>query len=227
MRLTKNSTSEILSLASSIAHEVRNPLAAIKESCQIVKDNLDQAIEFIDLISTTSARGLLISEMILQNIKNGEIDKSGFNELSMADIVRSAIKEFAFTSEKEKNSVNIDLEDDFIFKGDETLMIFALFNLLKNFLYYKANINIWLEANKRDESDGNYYNYLHFKDDGIGINEEKLPHIFDSFFTDGKKEGTGLGLPFCKRVMMSFDGDIFAKSEVGCGVEFILRFPTR
>jgi signal transduction histidine kinase len=51
-----------------------------------------------------------------------------------------------------------------------------------------------------------------------------LESIFDSFVTSGKPSGTGLGLPFCKRVMQAFNGDIICQSENGKGAEFILKF---
>jgi len=206
---------EIKSLAGSIAHETRNPLSAIKGCCEVVKSNLNEAIEFIDLIAISSNRGLSIIDMILQNIREEEIDKSLFNNLSIASIVELAIKEFAFESEEQKNLININLENDFIFKGDKTLMIFVLFNLLKNSLYYKAKINIWLDDGKK---------CLYFKDNGVGIPADKLRSIFDSFFTSNKKRGTGLGLPFCKRVMNAFGGDISCKSKEGEGVKFCLQF---
>jgi two-component system CAI-1 autoinducer sensor kinase/phosphatase CqsS len=205
----------IKSLAGSIAHETRNPLASIKQGCDIIKNCLDEAMEFLDLISTSSTRGLMISEMILANIREEKIDTSKFTDLSIAKIVKSAIREFAFESKKEEGLINVNLEDDFIFKGDETLMIFVLFNLLKNSLYYKAKINIWLDADKK---------FLYFKDDGVGIPADKLELIFDDFFTSNKKGGTGLGLPFCKRVMNAFGGDISCKSVEGEGVEFCLNF---
>jgi two-component system CAI-1 autoinducer sensor kinase/phosphatase CqsS len=203
------------SLAGSIAHETRNPLSAIKGCCDIIKDNLTQAQEFIDLISTSSSRGLSIIDMILQNIRDEEIDKTKFLNLSIASIVKSAIREFAFESEDERQLVDVDLEDDFIFRGDETMAIFVLINLLKNSIYYKAKINIWLDADKK---------CLYFKDDGIGIPKDKLESIFDSFFTSNKKGGTGLGLPFCRRVMQAFGGDIACTSIEGQGVEFCLKF---
>jgi len=211
-----NKIQKVKSLAGSIAHETRNPLSAIKGCCELVKSNLNEAMEFIDLISISSNRGLVMVDMILQNIRDEEIDKSNFVNLSISTIVKLAIKEFVFEDEEQKGLVDVDLENDFIFKGDETLMIFVLFNLLKNSLYYKANINIWLDSDKK---------CLYFKDDGVGISADKLESIFDSFFTSNKKGGTGLGLPFCKRVMQAFGGDISCKSVEGEGVEFCLNFP--
>ena len=206
-------------LSASIAHETRNPLSAIRGCCDIIKGNLDEAVEYLDLIATASNRGLLITDMILTNIREGEIDASKFVNLSILDIIKTAIKEFSFGDEAEKALVVVDLSDlaknDFDFKGDETMMIFVLFNLLKNSLYYKAQINIWLDNDKK---------CLYFKDDGVGIPADKLPHIFESFFTSNKKGGTGLGLPFCKRVMQAFGGDIICESKEGEGVEFYLKF---
>jgi len=205
---------QLKSLAGSIAHETRNPLAAIQGCCELVKDNLNQAIELIDLMAVSSNRGLAIISVILQNIRDEEIDKSKFTNLSIANVVNSAIREFAFENEEEKNLVSANLESDFEFCGDETLMIFVLFNLLKNSLHYKAKINIWLDDKKR----------LYFKDNGVGIPADKLESIFDSFFTSNKKGGTGLGLPFCKRVMKAFGGDISCKSKEGKFTEFVLNF---
>ncbi|MFT7098194.1 MAG: signal transduction histidine kinase [Rickettsiales bacterium] len=205
------------SLAGSIAHETRNPLSAIKGCCEIIKSNLDQAMEFLDLISVSSSRGLSIIDMTLQNIRGEEIDKSKFRHISMGTIIEAACCEYAFESAEQKKLVNIDLTDHFDFKGDETLMIFVVFNLLKNSLYYKANIKIWLDGDNR---------CLYFKDDGIGIPADKLEFIFDDFFTSDKKGGTGLGLPFRKRVMRDFGGDISCTSTLGQGVEFCLKFPS-
>ena len=84
---------------------------------------------------------------------------------------------------------------------------------------YKAKIEIRTEI----KSDGNY---LYFKDYGPGIESDKLELIFESFFTSGKKDGTGLGLPFCRRIMRAFDGEIICKSELRKGAEFQMKFPS-
>jgi len=82
---------------------------------------------------------------------------------------------------------------------------------------HKVKIEIRTEIKSDD-------NYLYFKDYGPGIEKEKLGLIFESFFTSGKKDGTGLGLPFCRRIMRAFDGEIICKSEAGEGTEFEMKF---
>ena len=70
-----------------------------------------------------------------------------------------------------------------------------------------------------------YFNYLYFRDTGPGIPEYKLESIFESFMTSGKAEGTGLGLPFCRRVVTAFDGKIVCNSKLGEYTEFTIFFP--
>lgn len=62
------------------------------------------------------------------------------------------------------------------------------------------------------------------KDTGCGIAPESLPSIFELFFT-GKKDGTGLGLPICKEIVLAHDGLISASSVPGEGTEFEMHFP--
>jgi two-component system CAI-1 autoinducer sensor kinase/phosphatase CqsS len=209
---------QVKSLAGSIAHETRNPLAGIKGCCDLMKTNLQELIEYVDLIADSSNQGLAMIDMILANIREGEIDKSNFTDLSISDTVKKAIKQYSYKNEDEKVLVNLDLDNDFIFKGDENMMIFVIFNLLKNSFYYKSKIEIRTEV----KSDGNY---LYFKDYGHGIEADKLELIFESFFTSGKKDGTGLGLPFCRRIMRAFEGEIICRSEVGVWTEFEMTFP--
>jgi len=209
---------QVRSLAGSIAHETRNPLAGIKGCCELMKNNLNELIEYIDLIHDSSSQGLAMIDMILNNIRDGNIDKSNFTDLSISNVVKKALKQFSYKNEEEKDLISLDLEQNFIFRGDENMIIFVIFNLLKNSLYYKSKFKIRTEA----KADGNY---LYFKDYGPGIEKDKLELIFESFFTSGKKDGTGLGLPFCKRIMTAFNGNIICKSEIGKWTEFEMKFP--
>jgi two-component system CAI-1 autoinducer sensor kinase/phosphatase CqsS len=210
---------QVKSLAGSIAHETRNPLAGIKGCCELMKNNLNELIEYVDLISDSSTQGLAMIDMILANIRDGEVDKSNFTNLSISGVVKKALKQFSYQNQQDRNLVNYNLNEDFIFRGDENMMIFVIYNLLKNALHYQVKIEIRSEI----KSDGNY---LYFKDYGPGIEPDKLELIFESFFTSGKKDGTGLGLPFCRRIMRAFEGEIICRSEIGKGAEFEMKFPS-
>jgi len=209
---------QVKSLAGSIAHETRNPLAGIKGCCELMKDNLNQLIEYVDLIADSSTQGLAMIDMIMANIRDGEVDKSNFTNLSISDVVKKALRQFSYQNQQDRDLISYDLNEDFIFRGNENMVIFVIYNLLKNALHYKVKIEIKSEI----KSDGNY---LYFKDYGPGIEKDKLELIFESFFTSGKKDGTGLGLPFCRRIMRAFDGEIICKSEVDKGAEFEMKFP--
>ena len=72
----------------------------------------------------------------------------------------------------------------------------------------------------------NNNNSLIFEDNGIGIDSDDLPYIFNSFYTK-RADGIGLGLYFCKKVIQKFGGDIQCQSQKGKYTRFKLTFPKR
>ena len=184
-------------LSNSISVETKNSLSPIISTCETIRNNLEKTIEMLYSISDSACRFLLAIDIALQNANIDEIDKSKFVDLSIAEVVDNAIAKYLFNGDEEMALLNVDLSDDFIFKGDEVLMSFVVLNLLKNSLVHKAKINIWLDEEKR---------CLYFKDNRAD------------------KVESDIGLSFCKRVMQAFDGDIACKSSVGKGTEFCLRF---
>ncbi len=228
-------TKYLQGLAGSIAHEMRNPLHQVKQRFYIVKkelsynreklpkDDFEVMDNMLDTGDYVCEHANMMIDMILQNIKDQKINTNAFKTLSIAQTVHTAIQEFAFAEEGGREIIKLNLKQDFEFRGDDTLFLFVLFNLLKNSLYFLSikpdlQIDICLEK-------GETTNTLFFKDNGIGVPKDKLLTIFDSFVTSGKKEGTGLGLSFCKRVMTAFDGDITCQSVVDQWTEFTLTFP--
>lgn len=228
-------TGYLQGLAGSIAHEMRNPLNYLNTSFYTIKSKLTQNIgklpkedvtiinELLDVGQHVCKHANLIINMTLQCIKDQQIDTQSFRTLSAAEVVRTAMLEFAFQDSTSKEKVALNLEQDFELWGDESLFIYVLFNLLKNSLFFlssKRDLQIDIRLEK-----GVQANTLYFRDNGPGIPESVISRIFDNFMTSGKKEGTGLGLAFCKRVMKAFGGDVTCRSEPGCWTEFSLTFP--
>jgi signal transduction histidine kinase/ActR/RegA family two-component response regulator len=225
-------------LAGSIAHEMRNPLAQAKMSLEsigailpangamIPADKISRMRQFVSMGEIAVLRGHQVIDLILGSLKSSTVDRSKFDYLSAAKATQKAMDEYSFSEKKVRDDAG-DLRDrvtvrvvkDFIFYGDETPYVFVLFNLIKNALYYleqKSGATIVLTVDDHKVT---------VRDTGPGIDKEVLAHLFESFMTSGKAEGTGLGLSYCKRTMQSFGGDIHCDSVVGEFTQFTLTFP--
>jgi two-component system, CAI-1 autoinducer sensor kinase/phosphatase CqsS len=239
-----------LGLSSSIAHEMRNPLSNVRQSTKLAKEKLSSAhlnekvcgldpqritpltkqdfkeiIDSLNIAENSAKRGNTIIDLILNNISGKNIDVRDFKDLSASSIIKKFMSEYAFKNhEKERIKIDVKLGQDFIIRCEETALIYVFFNLLRNSLYYLnsyPNFNIIVRSEIGDDD----FNRIYFRDNGPGIAQNKLADLFGFFSTSGKKEGTGLGLSFCKRAMQSFGGDILCNSIVGEFSEFVLTFP--
>jgi hypothetical protein len=225
--LEKNETLRIL--GGSIAHEIRNPLNSILIAIEEIESmqNIDnpqgrQTLYLTHLCKESIKKGNNIIDITLKNLQGKPIDTSLFVPLSFKNVMQQALNTYAFRS-GEKQRVIFHDDYDFNFIGDEALFSYTIFNLMKNALYYLSAYPQSLIEIKAYPINGK--NLLCFKDTGPGIPAALQPRLFDGFTTFGKKGGTGLGLPFCRRVMESFGGSITCRSKPGEYTEFILSFP--
>lgn len=224
------------SLAGSIAHEMRNPLSQLHHNLEDMQKSLPaptttgqpQMLEAaaVDALYRHLAqgelavrRGLQVISMTLDEVNAKPMDAAGFAYLSAADVCFKAVREYGYESEEERERVRVRVARDFNFRGDETACLFALFNLIKNALYYfescpQACVTITVDLQR-----------IEVHDSGPGISPEKVRHLFEPFISSGKSGGTGLGLAYCRRVMLALGGDIGCESVVGQFTRFTLRFP--
>ena len=243
--LEKNSA--LQGLAGSIAHEMRNPLGQVKFNLEVIEQQLpgyssgdtsaasgyktiDSLYQMLDSLYQHVAwcqvavkRGTQVINMIMDEVRDKPIDKSGFMYASAAVITQKAIDEYGFESFAEREKIIFNKSGDFMFRVSETMYIFVLFNLIKNALYFlesRPEARIFIALEKGEEC-----NRVKVKDTGPGISPENLDKLFDPYFTASKKGGTGLGLSYCKRVMHAFEGDITCNSVEGEYTEFVLTFP--
>jgi two-component system CAI-1 autoinducer sensor kinase/phosphatase CqsS len=223
-------------LAGSIAHEMRNPLSQLRH----VLDRVEEALPAttgpnqLNALSPASSaelyqhvahgqlsieRGLRIIAMTLDEVGDKSIRSDHLTYLSAADTTRKALEEYGFDSEKERSKVKLVVQEDFIFKVDETVYLFTLFNLIKNALHHIATLPLATLTLKIQRQS------VIVMDTGTGVKPEILPHLFEPFRTAGNSAGTGLGLAYCQRAMQAFGGSIVCRSEVGKFTEFTLQFP--
>ena len=121
-------------------------------------------------------------------------------------------------------NITIEGEKDVTIIGNENDFKMVIINLILNAIKAgkpDGNILIKISADK-------HQNLIQVIDDGCGIAENVLPHIFDPFYSDGKEGsmgGTGLGLAIVKSIMEKHKGHISVESKIGVGTSFNLQFP--
>lgn len=172
--------------------------------------------EAVDNLVRDNEKGAQTLHRTLANLRQ-EVDMNDFTTLSVRQCINDALALYALTQDQ-KNSLFINLDEDFKFYGSAYYMQHMLFNLLDNtFKHSKKNctIEVWIDSHK-----------LYIRDNGSGISKEALPYIFDPFFTTAQG-AMGIGLTFCKLVMRAFGGTVICKSKQGTKsfAEFILTFP--
>ena len=222
------------SLAASIAHEMRNPLAQIHGNLYLIEE-LQKEIPYmygakpvvaqhINNAKRVIKNGLQVIDLTMDAIKDTPVNQDGFKLLSARAIVDEAAADYAYEEVAHAKLVSVE-GDDFKLMAEPVMVKYVLYNLLQNALWYiktrsDTEISISLLPNA-----GNDYHCIEVRDDGPGIPPAAIPQLFDSFYTSGKHGGTGLGLSYCKRTMNALGGDIHCHSELNQYTVFTLSFP--
>lgn len=182
-----------------------------------------------------TAHKIVMDALAIYGYKTNEEKEKVIIDLGHKNITaKNADKEVISVSD-----IAIDKNSNFLFQIEDTAFKYIIFNLVKNALFYledypDSKVTISFEENKiidpnlinrfKLNPDIKKYNIVKVTDNGPGIPDKIITKIFDSYFTSGKKGGTGVGLDFCRRVMNDFDGGIICESEVGEYTTFSLLF---
>jgi len=161
--------------------------------------------------------------------------RSGLSEFKSLD-VRKVIEQATSLLQKafEKKRIKITKQFGEVpdVKGDESLLLMAFLNLLRNSLSVLSDggaITVSISANSQkagsnSKAKSQRHVHIEISDNGPGIAKEHLSRIFEPFFTT-RFGGTGLGLPLVHRVIEEHGGNIIPDSRVGKGTTFIINLP--
>ena len=207
-------------LAASIAHEVNNPLEAIKNALYLMQTGSEgeKNARFLQIARKETERvSHIIRQMLGFARSSGEVDWVDVNQV---------LEETLVLLEKKLKQSHIDLEvkfDQFLppirARADQLRQVFL--NLIINAqqaIQGEGRISI---ATSRYEQALQPSIYIQVTDTGVGIAEDDLTRIFEPFFSTGKK-GTGLGLWVTQDIVRQHGGRIEVNSETGKGTTFLI-----
>ncbi len=223
--------SSIGRLAAGVAHEINNPMAIINEKAGLMKD----LIEYSDVFPQKE-RFLTITDSILNAVNRcGTITHRllGFARRMDVNIeildIGDVVKETLTFLEKEALYHNIDLQLEFAeglpgVAADRGQLQQVFLNLLNNaFAAVEDGGVISISTQTRDPETV----AVAIRDNGCGMSEDTLEHIFEPFFSTKGDKGTGLGLPITYGIIKKLGGEIEVQSKQGEGTTFTVLLPVK
>jgi signal transduction histidine kinase len=230
-------------MAAGLAHEIRNPLAAIQGAIQLLVPERDgeararapepdreQAREFLGIIGEEVRR---LNGVVNQFLDYSRPAKAHLAPGDVNEILERTLKllaaeipptvELAVEAERPLPRVSCDAEQlRQVFLNLALNAVQAMprgGKLQISTRLARDELAVWREAQRRADSVE-----VRFRDSGPGVPEEAREHIFVPFYTT-KEKGTGLGLAICQRIVKAHGGTIGLRSAPGEGAEFVLSLP--
>jgi len=219
----------------SVSHEMRTPMNAILGMSNLVlKTNLDnEQYSYISNIKNSSEILLGIVNDILEisSIQAGKI-KFNYANFDFHSLMANVINVMQYKVDEKNLALELDIDPRIprFLEGDQLRLNQILYNLVGNAIKFTDNGHVKIKAVVVNESNGSWHVQFEVEDTGIGIPDDKIGVIFETFTRIRSKdrifEGTGLGLSIAKNLIEYQGGKIWVTSEhqVGSVFSFDLIF---
>ena len=217
-----------------MSHDIRTPMNAIIGYTQLLENNLDnkkQALDYISKLKSSSTILLSLINYILEmtQIESGKLDlKKEIGDLD--DLVKNinVVVEPLIKEKKLHYSYHLEIKHHHII-CDKTKLREIVLNILSNAIKYTpegGNIELLIQEISFENNKVKYHFII--IDNGIGMKEDFLPHIFEEFArektsTESKVPGVGLGLPIVKSPIDMMNGTIQVESKLNKGTKFTVE----
>ncbi|MEY2693561.1 MAG: Sensor histidine kinase RcsC [Bacteroidota bacterium] len=222
---------------STVSHELRTPLNAINGITHLLLEEEPKKSQ-LDYLHSLRFSGNYLLTFINEILEINRIESEGieveqlsFNLKELTENIQNSLKELAITNNN-RFSILLDPTMPSQVVSDPTKLSQILLNLINNALKFTKNGEVQVTTKVLDTHDDRINIEFKVADTGIGIPEDKLESVFDSFSQGSieinrKYGGTGLGLSIVKRLIEILGGTITLASQVGNGSTFTVVLPFR
>ena len=213
-------------LTNNINHELKTPVASIQVCLETLLSGIslseEKRQELIGRCYTHNERlrHLLNDVSLITRIEDGSAIISK-EPVVINDIIKEVAEELEVMPDEERLVLHTDFGEEVIVDGNPSLIGSIFRNLTENAIAYSEGKNIYISLLENNAK----MCRIRFEDDGKGVKEEQLPHLFERFYRVDKgrsrqKGGTGLGLAIVKHAVQFHGGNITVTNRPGRGLRF-------
>ena len=212
---------------SDISHQLKTPLTSINIMLDNILDNPEMDDKTKEKFIQNIKREITnISSLVGEILKLSKFDASVIKfeeqQVFINDLVKSAISNVEMMAELKNINIEVNNQDNIKLVCDAKWQIEAITNILKNCIEHSkddSTITIDIDSNK-------IYKQITIKDNGEGIDEKDLPHIFERFYKgkNSSKDSVGIGLALAKTIIEKDNGSIKVDSKKGRQTTFIIKY---
>jgi signal transduction histidine kinase len=193
-------------IAAGLAHEIRNPLTAIRSGIQMVRDQGSAADDTIEVLDEVIHEVDRIDRLVGGLLTFARAPRASFGEVDMVDVVSRGIALVEARARRRGLSLEADLPPQMPLWGDAGQLEQVVLNLLLNAVEASSDGTVAVSLTVTGSDPGAQVK-LEVRDSGPGIPAEHSDRVFDPFFTT-KREGSGLGLPISFQIVRRHGGDL-------------------
>jgi two-component system, sensor histidine kinase and response regulator len=217
--------------ASIVSHELKAPLGAVQQNLYALEFELSNVLDegHKEKLERLKARVDQMLKLINSWLRVISVDinklKEGFTQIDIANPIRNALESVEPLATR-KDVVIVTSFDPQLppISGDAISLSEVFVNIIGNAIKYSPS---WKNIHIKTERQADKV-FVTIRDEGIGISQEDLPHIFEGFYR-GKSgqasEGHGIGLAVSRQIVDAHDGSITVDSELGKGTIFVITLP--
>ena len=213
-------------LTQNIAHELKTPVASIMGYTETLLSTPDIPIEtqhrFVERTNIQAQRlTSLLNDLSILNRVDYAPHVLEMHRINVSQLVADIVEDVTLPLNKKGMKLNNYLPEDIVVNGNEMLIYSIFNNLIDNAMSYAGDGAI-VEILASETND---YWHFTFRDNGMGVEEEHLPHLFERFYRVDKGRsrsmgGTGLGLAIVKNAVLQHQGSIEVKKGNEGGLQF-------
>jgi len=212
-------------MAAGVAHEVRNPLAAIRSTIQLVRDEPLLEKDRAELLSTILNDVDRVNHIVSELMVFGKPKQTRHETSDVSSIIRNAVTFCGPLARRLGITLDVVAGDEVLALADSNELRQVLVNLILNACQASSSgSRVIVSLDKESDRGPGKGIVIRVADSGSGIAPDVLDRVFDPFFST-KPDGAGLGLAISRELVQRHGGDLSLVSQAGAGTTAVLKLP--